>query len=90
MAEESKAKRRIATLANYKQVFGTEIGKRVLWDMMQEHFILGHTFHDNPHEMSFREGQRNVVLRILNLIKLDTKLLLERLEEEDRREKQNE
>lgn len=84
MSEKEKARRRIATLEDYKHVFMTPRGQKVLWDLMKEHFIISPTFHENAMEMAYREGQRNTILRILALLKIDTKKLLDKVEEEQR------
>lgn len=43
-------------------------GKTVLADMMKAHHVFDSTFSSKPLEMAFREGERNVVLRILTIL----------------------
>ncbi len=68
---------------DYKSVFGTEEGKRVLFDMMANHHFITPTLSvkNNAIEAAFNEGQRNVILRVLTYMKLDIrqieKLMLE-------------
>ncbi len=66
----------ITRTTNYKQTFSTKQGKAVLLDLLQEHFILRNTYNGpqdgTGFEMAFKEGQRSVVLRIWQLMGLDT------------------
>lgn len=55
-------------IIDYKRVFSTPEGKRVLFDLMNAHFMLV------PHNGDpFKEGQRSVVLTILNRMKVDVR-----------------
>lgn len=59
-------------ITDYKHVFGTEQGRRVLHDMMKAHFMISPTHVKNDAlGTSYNEGMRNVVLRILSFIKMD-------------------
>ncbi len=85
MSKDERGKRRLATIENYKEIFNTPGGKRVLWDLMQEHYVIAPTFDGcEALEMAYREGQRNVVLRILQLMKIDVRKLAEALEEREK------
>lgn len=54
--------------AAYRRAFSTDDGKVVLKDLMRfGHFGEASFRADDPHLTSFREGERNAVLRILNL-----------------------
>lgn len=56
----------------YKRVFGSEDGQKVLYNLMRNHFVLQPTLiKSDPIVMSFNEGARNVVLRIMTLMKMD-------------------
>jgi hypothetical protein len=57
----------------YNSVFGSEIGRRVLWDILRECHLLETSVmpSGNQEATAFREGERNVGLRIL--AKLDVK-----------------
>ena len=77
MAEKSKvAKKSLATIRDYKTVFNSVEGKRVLWDLMkiagmtQTNFVQG-----DPYGTAYNEGIRQCVLSILNKLKLDTEKL---------------
>jgi len=67
---------------NYQRVFGSEEGKRVLYDMMEYHSFLKPTYEKgDPHETAFNEGGRNVILRILTYINADIEALEKRMKE---------
>lgn len=66
------AKRQVARVMDYKRAFASEQGMRVLYDMMSSHHVLGSTYvKGDALDMAFREGQRQVVLRILTIMKTD-------------------
>lgn len=69
----------------YKRVFSGEDGSKVLQDLMANHYMAGTTLTSDSHITAFNEGQRNVVLRILKLVKEDIGAIekrIERLEED--------
>ena len=53
---------------DYQSLFATQEGQRVLADLMAN-FNMGRSSHvpGAPYETAFREGERHVVLHILNL-----------------------
>ena len=53
---------------DYKSIFTTEAGMRVLEDLGNYGFISQTTYDDSAHRMVFREGARDVVLYIRKLI----------------------
>lgn len=54
---------------DYKFVFSNDEGKRVLADLQRRCFFTSSTFvPDNANETFVREGQRSVVLHILNML----------------------
>lgn len=83
--EKAKEKqyKKLAVVQDYKDVFSSVKGQKVLNDMMAAHFVIQPTVSDNPHETYFREGQRNVVLRILQLMKVDIKEIQNRIDKAD-------
>jgi len=85
--QKTREPRPVAILKDYQITFGTEHGKRVLMHMMKVHNVLGTCFvKGDPCESALREGERNVVLRILTLLKQDPIALLKRIEENERDE----
>ena len=53
---------------DYETTFSTEAGQRVLADLMAN-FHMGRSSHaaGDSHETAFREGERHVVLHIMNM-----------------------
>lgn len=88
MAEQSKGalKRRRSKVVDYRNVFNSSQGKRVLYDLMLNHNFLQTSFNkgDDANEMAFKEGGRHVVTRILTILKVDPKQLEQLIEEADR------
>jgi hypothetical protein len=57
--------------ADYKQTFESLAGQRVLHDLMATCGAMRSSFvKDNSHETAFREGQRNVFLKIMTELKI--------------------
>ena len=79
-------KKQIARMTDYRNVFGSQQGERVLLNMMDRHYVRGPTVNKNynPHETFYKEGQRNVVLEILAKLKLDPEEFRRRMEQEDK------
>ena len=55
---------------DYQSAFDTAEGKRVLADLQSAYYHRGYYLKD-PYETAYREGQRSVIIRIMNLIKED-------------------
>ncbi len=64
-------------LKSYISVFSSPEGEKVLNDLISR-YMLRSSMHDNPTQVSFREGERNVVLQIIAALNLDAKTLRER------------
>jgi hypothetical protein len=76
---------RYAKIIDYNRTFSTASGKKVLQDLIDSFHVLRPTFSPgDPHLTSFKEGSREVVLRILSLINTDPRKFLEMAEEVDR------
>jgi hypothetical protein len=73
--EERMMEKNRAQMQDYKRVFSSEQGKRVLSDLIANHFVMNTTFakhHNDPKDvMAFREGQRQVVMRILTILQYE-------------------
>lgn len=70
--------------ADYKKVFSSEAGQRVVRDLIDTHYMLRPTYDakdTNLNVVLVREGERSVILRILTILKVDPELFLKRLEE---------
>lgn len=91
MTEEEKAKLEAQnklreTIIYYKNVFGSEDGKKVLEDMEAAAGMNRSNFVTDPHELAFREGGRAFVIRVKQLINYD----LEHLDKEVQRQSEGE
>lgn len=63
---------------DYKDVFGTKAGQRVLEDIKRAGFIYQDTFHENPYWSAKHQGMRALALHILSMSKTDTKKPLQK------------
>lgn len=80
MAVKSKPSRQdIVKL--YQAAFKSPSGQQVLLDLMRAHGILNPIFNGDVNAMLVAEGERRVVLRILNILKIDVEALKERAED---------
>ena len=81
--------KRLSKVIDYKKVFNSAEGKRVLYDLMREGHILGPAYYPNePNSVYVNEGKRNMVLFILEKLKTDTvelKALIDKEVENERR-----
>lgn len=67
----------------YKEVFGTDMGKKVLHDLASKYHMVGPTIRpgENSEQYLVREGMRQVILYILHQVDYDIdKYLRERQE----------
>jgi len=87
VASGKKVPRTLAIVADYKRVFETAAGRRVLRRMMKESGMKEPSYvRGDPHGTSFNEGRRSVVIDILNKLKMDLESLEKQLlqnEEDD-------
>ena len=68
--EKEKEKAVKQLIADYKIVFGSEQGERVLEDLKRRcHFYVSTNVKGDSHESAFYEGQRAAVLWIENVLK---------------------
>lgn len=79
-----KKNRQLSLTDDYQHVFGSVAGKRVLNDMMAAHHMMGSTFSEVPNLTYIREGERNVLLRIFTILKLDLSQIRERIENDEK------
>jgi len=75
MSAEAVKAAKIAAMSDFKTVFGTETGKRVLKHLIQECGLLSSTLTGvdggrsiDPYEVLHREGRRDVGLYILQVV----------------------
>jgi hypothetical protein len=55
---------------DYLTVFGSQVGKKVLWDIAKQCHHTGTTMPHpfDSHILAFKEGERNVLLRLLAIL----------------------
>lgn len=80
-SDKKRARKPVDRAISYQAIFNTPEGQNVLWDMMHTHHMIGSVFSKDPLEMALKEGERNVVLRILQILKIDIATLAKRIEE---------
>lgn len=68
---KKKAQKHVDIAIDYKAVFNSEQGQRVLYDLMKNNYVLSPTYTSNINEMALREGARNSILRIMSILKID-------------------
>ena len=56
---------------DYRITFSSKEGERVLADIQSAYYHRGSYSKNDPHETSYREGQRSVIIRIIYLMKED-------------------
>lgn len=63
---------RTQRLKDYRKLFSSDVGKRVLNDLIAQHYVMSSTYvRGDALDMAFREGQRNVILRIMSVMNYD-------------------
>lgn len=77
--DRARAVKSAARIRAYQKVFGSTLGQKVLHDMMRAHGML-QSHPADPQQMALKEGERLVILRILQLMKTNPRQLLERIE----------
>lgn len=70
MNKEQLSEQAAETLKAYRTFLSTPEGELVLSDLMKSCFYSTSTISDNPHITSFNEGQRAVILRIIQTANL--------------------
>jgi hypothetical protein len=85
-AEERRADKHKTMMMDYKRVFGSEQGRRVLSDLIANHFVMNSTYSRGPQaelDMAFKEGQRQVVMRLMTIMKYDPEQTAQAIKESD-------
>lgn len=80
-------KRNLATISNYKDLFTSPLGKKVLLDLCREHRVFDYYPDVDPHSLAMLQGERNVINRILAMLRINVTELNEQYEAEERLEK---
>lgn len=86
MTKKSMAMKKADLVSDYKLLFGSEAGERVLFDLMKVGHFMGPSYQGDLHDCVFHEGERNIVNYILTMLKQDPvelKKLIDRQENEE-------
>ncbi len=79
-------KKLIARASDYRRVFGTTYGKKVLNDLIKNNHVMDACVGKDDKETYIMLGQRNAVLRVLAFMNLDVQQVLERIKQGDKYE----
>lgn len=77
----------LARISDYKQVFGSQAGERVLQDLMRFSGMLGDESGQDAFTISFNSGQRNIVKMILKNINTNEGDILRHIEQLENRKR---
>jgi hypothetical protein len=72
----------LATVSDYQKVFNSVEGRRVLRHLMKVHGFMQTSYNDNPYATAFNEGARNVIIQVMNKVRLDLNKLEEDIKEQ--------
>ena len=81
---QEKEKRKI-----FKEVFSGEEGKDVLAMLANAHFVFKTSHSKDPYTSAWQEGQRTVVLEIINLVNVDLEAIRKRIDMQEQARQQN-
>ena len=82
MSQRKAQEKQYATVLEYKRVFGSPDGQKVLHDLMDRFHLLRAThFRGDSHESAFRDGERHVVITIMQILKQNPEKLMELLKQ---------
>ncbi len=88
---EERAQKKIKSLIEFQDFFKTESGKVVLYDLQKRfgYFVTSYCGNGQTDEMTFKEGQKNVLNYIHYQMKLDTAQILDNFMKNEKREMEN-
>jgi hypothetical protein len=67
----------------YKECFSTEQGLEVLDSLVKNHFVFKTTPTPDPYVAAWQDGQRSLVLKILELVDTDLRVLRTRYDQQE-------
>ena len=70
-----KDSKEVSLIKSYKNVFSTESGKKVMFDLMERFGMLHAPYNPESNKVLYTEGQRSVVLHIMSMKDTDPKAL---------------
>lgn len=86
MTKKNIALKKADLVADYKLLFESEAGQRVLYDILKQCHFMTTSYQGDLHDCVFREGERNVSNYILTMLKQDPvviRQMIDKLEMED-------
>jgi len=73
----------------FKEVFSGEEGQDVLASLANAHFVFRTSHSKDPYTSAWQEGQRTVVLEIINLVGADLEAIRKRIDMQEQARMQN-
>ena len=73
----------MAKVADYQQLFNSDVGKRVLQDLIRTFLLTNPHVNKDPYSTEFNAGAQSVVQTILSKIKYNIKAVTEMLREQE-------
>ena len=71
MADSKLEQQELDRVARYKRLFSDNDGKEVLKDLMSRYNVVQGTYSQDPYKMYFREGQRSVIMDLIEILDVD-------------------
>lgn len=83
--EEKQLAKSKRVISQYKKTFATPDGRAVLYDLMKGNYFINSTTFvpGDSHATARNEGQRDVVVRILSILKVDPEQFFKIAEEQE-------
>lgn len=90
MVKKKTGDKNIDLVTTYQNLFDTEDGKTVLYDLLGKMRFFTSTLGENPEDTSRKEGQREAVVYILEMVNKDVVALKDFIEQQKERQKEYE
>jgi hypothetical protein len=82
--ENKKARKSVTIIASYQSVFNSSQGREILCDLAKAFWFDKSTISSDPLELAFREGQRSVVTKIMQTLKVDTLKMMDQIKNQEK------
>lgn len=80
---EKELKEHTSAIQSYQNVFNTKDGEIVLKDLAKVSGFMASSFDVSPHVMAYNEGARQIFLRIITTLGIDTVKMIEMVKKEE-------
>jgi len=80
---KEKSNDQVAVTQAYQRVFNTDDGELVLRDLAKASGFMANSFTTDPLEMAFNNGNRDLFIRIITTLGVDTLKMIELIKEEN-------